>query len=67
MPKETKLIKDWVNFIKQIDKSHNLLIEHGKGEYECTNCGKYSYGKLLNSRNYDICRFCGKKFEIRRK
>ena len=69
MPRETKLSKEWVNFIKQIDKSHNLLIEHGKEEYECTNCGKYSYGKLLNSRNYryhDICRFCGKKYEIRR-
>ena len=69
MPKETKLTKEWEKFIKQIDESHNLLIEHGKEEYECTNCGKYSYGKLLNSRNYayhDICRFCGKKFEIRR-
>ena len=69
MPKETKLTKDWVNFIKKIDKSYNLLIEHGKEEYECTNCGKYSYGKLLNSKNdryYDICRFCGKKLEVRR-
>ncbi len=69
MPKETKLAKEWIRFIKKIDESHNLLIEHGKEEYECTNCGKYSYGKLLNDRNYkyyDICRFCGKKYEIRR-
>lgn len=67
MPIETKLTKEWNNFIKQIDKKYNLLIEHKKEEYECTNCGKYSYGKLLdNNVYYDICRFCGKKYEIKR-
>lgn len=69
MPKETRLSKKWLDFIEESTKPHNLLIEHGKEEYECTNCGKYSYGKLLNNRDYkhyDICRFCGRKYEIKR-
>lgn len=69
MPKKEKLTREWKKFIQESTIKHNLLIEHGKEEYECTHCGKYSYGKLLSDRNYkyhDICRFCGKKYEIRR-
>ena len=67
MPKKEKLTREWKKFIQESTIKHNLLIEHGKEEYECTHCGKYSYGKLLSDRNYkyhDICRFCGKKYEI---
>lgn len=69
MPKETKLNKEWKKFINKTMEPFNILIEHGKEEYECTNCGKYSYGRLLSDRNnryYEICRFCGKKFQIRK-
>lgn len=69
MPKKEKLTREWKKFIQESTIKHNLLIEHGKEEYECTHCGKYSYGKLLSDRNYkyhDICRFCGKKYEIKR-
>ena len=69
MPKKEKMTREWKSFIQKSTIKHNLLIEHGKEEYECTHCGKYSYGKLLSDRNYkhyDICRFCGKKYEIRR-
>lgn len=69
MPKKEKMTREWKNFIQKSTTKYNLLIEHGKEEYECTHCGKYSYGKLLSDRNYkhyDICRFCGKKYEIRR-
>ena len=69
MPKETKIQKEWKDFIKENSIQHNLLIEHGKEEYQCTNCGKYSYGKLLSERNFkyqDICRFCGNKYVIKR-
>ena len=69
MPKETKINREFRKFINKTMEPYNLLIEHGKDEFECTNCGKYSYGRLLserNSKNYDICRFCGKKLQIRR-
>lgn len=69
MPKETKLTKEWIAFIKENSIQHNLLIEHRKEEYECTNCGKYSYGKMLKQREnryIDICRFCGNEYVIRR-
>jgi len=69
MPKETKIQKELKDFIKENSIQHNLLIEHGKEEYQCTNCGKYSYGKLLSERNFkyqDICRFCGNKYAIKR-
>lgn len=69
MSKETNMTEEWKKFIERTKSSYNLLIEHRREEYECTHCGEYSYGKLLNDRNYkdyDICRFCGKKYEIRR-
>lgn len=69
MPKETKLNRKWSKFINKTMESYNLLIEHGREEYECTNCGKYSYGRLLserNSKHYDICHFCGQKLQIKR-
>lgn len=69
MPKKEKMTKEYRNFIQKSTIKYNLLIEHGKEEYECTYCGKYSYGKLLSDRNYkhyDICRFCGNKYAIKR-
>ena len=68
MPKDMKMPRHWKKFVNKYDKEYNLLIQHGN-TYECTNCGKYSYEKILNNTQHphsSICPFCGKKFDIKR-
>lgn len=66
MPKEMKLPKHWKKFVREHDINYNLIIKHGN-EYECTNCGKYFYGKHIHEEQcWEICPFCGGKYNVKR-